>query len=198
MEVNGGDDIEWYVKGLSKGWHIGAVANEDEHQREWSSSREGKTLILTRGTTPKDYYFAFQQQRTIAIREPLVNGAPGTHAQVPTIDYFADASSIADPGAVLLGSNAIGAGPHQLQLRVSGLPAGSKLALVSNRTGGQAAPIQLGSADGAGSASVTHAVIAPASGRQDWYFVVVCPATAARCGSDQNYTAVTAPIWVRP
>ena len=24
MEVNGGDDIEWYVKALTKGWHIGA------------------------------------------------------------------------------------------------------------------------------------------------------------------------------
>ena len=52
MEVNGGDDIEWYVKALTKGWHIGAVANEDEHQREWSTSADGKTLILTRGTTP--------------------------------------------------------------------------------------------------------------------------------------------------
>jgi hypothetical protein len=195
MEVNGGDDIEWYVKGLTNGWHIGAVANEDEHEREWASSAEGKTLILTRGRSPQDYYFALQNQRTIAIREPLVNGAPGHSAIVPTMYYFADGANVQDPAATLLGSTINTGGTHALHLQVSGLPANSKLALVSNTGGGQRAPIQLGAADGAGAAAVTHAVITPSNG-EDWYFVVVCPAAATRCGSDQNYTAVTAPIWL--
>ena len=108
IEVNGGDDIEWYVKGLTNGWHIGPLANEDEHEREWSTSNEGKTLILARGRSPRDYYYALENHRTIAIRNELVNGAPGTKAVVPTIHFYADGKSkakgIQDPAAIPLGS----------------------------------------------------------------------------------------------
>ncbi len=198
MEVNGGDDIQYYVKGLTNGWHMGAVANEDEHEREWSTSNEGKTLLLTRGTSPKDYYYALSQQRSIAIMNDLVGGAPGTKATFPTIHYYADGTSINDPASTVLGSTLKASGTHTLNIEASGLPANSRVALVSNTTSGQAAPIQLGAAGGDGTFDEAHAVTSPASG-QDWYFVVVCPpASGTNCGKDLSYSAVTAPIWFAP
>ena len=83
MEVNGGDDIEYYVLALTNGWHIGAVAAEDEHGRNWSSSDQGKTLMLTRGRSPQDHYFALQHHRTVAVQDALIGGAPGDAGDVP-------------------------------------------------------------------------------------------------------------------
>jgi hypothetical protein len=198
MEVNGGDDIEFYVLGLTNGWHIGAVAAEDEHGRNWASADQGKTLVLTRGTTPRDYYWAFRNHRTVAVLDALVGGAPGTRATAPAILFWADGASVQDPGATVLGGVARGAGAHALHADLSGLPAGARVALVSNRTGGQAAPVQLGAAGADGTLLASHAVEAPATG-EDWWFLVVCPPDgAAPCGSDQAYWAVTAPIWLAP
>lgn len=201
IEVNGGDDIEWYVKALTKGWHVGPLANEDEHQREWSTSSDGKTLMLTRGRSPRDYYYAFENQRTVAIRGDLVNGAPGTKAIVPTILFYANGSGpagagVQDPAATLLGSTIRTGTTHNLHVQLSGVPAGSRVALISNTTGGQALPVQLGAADGTGSFTASRAVLRPLTG-QSWYFAVVCPAsTGLACGTDQQYSAVTAPIWL--
>ena len=199
MEINGGDDIDWYVRALTNGWHIGAFAAEDEHQLEWSTSNDGKTLILTRGRSPKDYYFAVRNHRTIAIRAPLVDGAPGTDAIYPAMEYYADGGGghgVNSPNASPLGSTVTGPGTHHLNFDVTGLPAGSRVAMVSNTTDGQSSPIQLGTAGANGFGKFTHTAKAPASG-EDWYFVVVCSAAGdAPCGSDQNYSAVTAPIWL--
>jgi hypothetical protein len=195
MEVNSGDDIEWYVKALAKGWHIGAVAAEDEHQREWATSSDGKTLIFTRGTSARDYYWAMKNHRTIAVRSPLVRGAPGSKAIVPTIEYWANGPTFTDAASVPLGSTVTGPGPHALHIAASGLTSGSRVALVGNRTQGQSAPIQLGAVAEDGSFAASHTVVPP-SGGEDWYFAVVCPpAATSPCGSDQNFTAVTAPIW---
>jgi hypothetical protein len=196
MEVNGGDDIAWYVRALTKGWHIGAVANEDEHEREWSSSAEKKTLILTRGRGYRDYYWAMKTHRTIAIMDPLVSGAPGTKATFPTIHYYANGTNIQDPAATLLGATITKPGSHTLHFEASGLPAGSRVALITDAKGGQKAPIQMGAAASDGTANFTRAVsLRPG---EDWYFAVVCPASAGgRCGTDTNYLAVTAPIWFK-
>jgi hypothetical protein len=198
MEINGGDDIRYYVTGLRNGWHIGAVANEDEHEREWASSSEGKTLILTRGTSAKDYYYAFSQQRSIAVLRPLIGGAPGDKATYPTIHYYADGTSINDPAATVLGSTLKASGSHTLEVDASGLPASSRVALVSDTTNGQTAPIQLGAVAADGTFAASHPVTSPTAG-EDWYFVVVCPpASGTGCGTDESYTAVTAPIWFAP
>ncbi len=197
IEVNGGDDIEWYVKGLARGWHIGPVAAEDEHQREWATSADGKTLILTRGTAPADYYFAFQNHRTMAVNERLVNGAPGQKAIVPTMYFYADGANVQDAAATVLGGTIKAPGSHTLRFDATGLPPGSRLAMVSNTTGAQAAPTQLGAADADGTAAVGVVRNSPATD-ESWYFVVVCPADAGtECGRNQNYLAVTAPIWLR-
>jgi hypothetical protein len=197
MEVNGGDDIEWFVKALGNGWHIGPVAAEDEHEREWASSDEGKTLLLARGRTPRDYYFALQQQRTITVTRELVGGSPGTKAVVPTIHYWADTDDVNDPGASLLGSTITAPGPHRLWFRATGLPAGSTVALVGNRTGGQASPVPVGVVDGSGAITASSVVESPGAG-EDWWFAVVCaPEVGADCGRDQRHLAVTAPIWLR-
>ncbi len=50
------------------------MAAEDEHQREWSTTDDGKTLVLTRGRSPRDYYFAFQHHRMVRLGADLVDG----------------------------------------------------------------------------------------------------------------------------
>ena len=111
IEVNRGDDLSWYVKALRNGWHVGPIAAEDEHQREWASSDDGKTIMFTRGRSPRDHYFAFQHHRTIAVAADLVAGSPGTPAQVPTIWFWADAPDPQDPAAIPLGGAPTNGGP---------------------------------------------------------------------------------------
>jgi hypothetical protein len=189
MELNGGEDIEFYVKALTKGWHIGAVAAEDHHERNWASRDDHKTLILTKGITPQDYYWAFANRRTVAIQASLVEGVQGQRAVVPTIDFTAD-------GTHVLGSivDVPGPGAHSLRVDTTGLPAGSRVAIIGSAAG-QSAPIQLGAADALG--ELSNEVSVTSTG-DDWYFAVVCPPAAAgapACGTNQNYVAVTAPIW---
>lgn len=194
IEVNGGDDIEWYIKALERGWHLGPVAAEDEHQREWSTSDDGKTLVLTRGRSPQDYYHALLNRRTAAVRRELIDGAPGTRAIFPSLLYWANGDSIQN-GAPM-GSILREPGEHALEIDLGGLPPGSPVALISSHSG-QAMPQPLGVADAGGALRVTRRITAPASG-EDWYFVVVCPIDEAACGSNQNLVAVTAPIWFGP
>lgn len=191
MEINGGEDIEYYIKALTKGWHIGAVAAEDHHGVNWSGKDMHKTLVLTKGRSPQDYYWAFKNRRTIAVHSELVGGEPGQPAQVPTMDFTAD-------GTHVLGSivDVAGPGEHTLRFAGSGLPVGSRVAVITSNDG-QSAPIQLDVADGSGAVDATTSVSSDGS---DWYFAVVCPAAgpdAPPCGSDQSYSAVTAPIWFR-
>jgi hypothetical protein len=188
MEVNGGEDIEWFVRALTNGWHIGPVAAEDHHERSWASQAMHKTMVLTKGSDPKDYYWAMANRRTVAVHAELVGGAPGTRAVVPTIDFTAD-------GIHVLGSRvANGRGRHTLRVVATGLPAGSRLALVGSADG-LAAPVPAGTVGSDGRVDARHKIRTTAG---DWWFAVVCaPATAtsAPCGTDHDYRALTAPIW---
>jgi hypothetical protein len=192
IEVNGGDDLAWYVKALTRGWHLGPVAAEDEHQREWAASTEGKTLALTRGRSPRDYYVAFQHHRLVAIDGDLVDGAPGTPARHPSILFYADGRDVQDPVATLLGGTMTTAGAHTLRFEATGLPAGSPVVLV----GAHGAPSPLGAAGGDGALQATTTVTAPAAG-EGWWFAVVCPPGTTDCGTGEAYSAVTAPIWAQ-
>jgi ABC-2 type transport system ATP-binding protein len=191
IEVNGGRHVPWYLLALYNGWHLGPVAAEDEHQRKWSSSQDGKTLMLTRGRSPRDYYFAMRNRRTIAITASLVQGQPGTRAQVPEILYWANGDSIQN-GAPL-GSILSDRAQHTLHVSVDGLPNNARVVLVGSAEG-QNAPIPLGTAQN-GRLQAQHVVAAPSSG-EDWYFVFICPASESACGRNQNYLALTAPIWI--
>jgi hypothetical protein len=188
MEINGGEDIEWFVRALTNGWHIGPIAAEDHHERSWASEAMHKTLVLTRGTTPQDYYWAFANRRTVAVHAELVGGAPETPAVVPTIDFTADRRHV-------LGSRVPnGSGLHALHVRARGLPAGSRVALVGSERG-LSEPVQLGAVGSDGRFDRKHR--ARVAG-DHWWFAVVCPpasATRAPCGADHDYSAVTAPIW---
>ena len=169
IEVNGGDDIEWYVKALTKGWHVGPVANEDEHQREWATSSDGKTLMLTRGRSPRDYYFALREPphgrdprraRRTARRAPRRSCRP-----ILVLRRRQRACRGGHPGP---GRDAARLDdPHRARRtrctsQLAGVPAGSRVALVSNTTGGQAAPIPLGAADAAGTFTASRSRRAPA------------------------------------
>lgn len=191
IEVNGGDDIEWYIKALQRGWHLGPVAAEDEHQRGWSSSKEGKTLVLTRGRSPQDYYYALRQQRTAVIHHEWIEGEPGEKARFPTVLLYANGDSV--QSGVPMGSVISSAGVHTLHVEVSGAPAGSPVVLIGSGAG-QSLPIPLGNTDGSGKLQSVYTVMMPASG-EEWYFVVACAADELACGSNQNHRAVTAPIW---
>lgn len=103
---------------------------------------------------------------------------------------------IQDPAAIPLGSTIRTGTGHTLHVQMSGLPAGDRVALTSNTTGGQAAPTQLGAVDASGKFTADRGVLPPLTGEQ-WYFAVVCPAeTGLTCGTDQQYSAATAPIWL--
>lgn len=196
MEVNRGDDLSWFVKALQKGWHLGPVGAEDEHQREWSSARKPKTVMLTRGRTPQDYYWAMQNRRTQSLQPELLGGLPGTgdKARFPQIEFFANGTDL--QSGTPLGAILREPGAHTLHIRIAGLPVSSPVVLIG-REQGQAQPIALGTADAQGALIARHPVTAPVSG-EDWYFVVVCPVGEAECGSSENYLAVTAPIWFGP
>jgi 2-polyprenyl-6-methoxyphenol hydroxylase-like FAD-dependent oxidoreductase len=57
------------------------------------------------------------------------------------------------------------------------------------------APIQVGTVGADGALSTTRRVTRPTSG-QDWWFALVCAQPSANpCGTDEVYSAVTAPIW---
>ncbi len=185
IEVNGGDDLRWYTKALTNGWHLGPVAAEDEHQLEWSTSADGKTLVYTRGVSPRDYYFALQRHRTVAVGAELVDGAPGERAIVPSVAFTAD-------DGVPLGSVVEGGAEHDLHLALSGLPEGAVVALVSDALD---APEVIGTAVG-GSVTARRSTATPAEG-EDWWFAVVCPAGTQDCGTGEAYDVVTAPIWFR-
>lgn len=193
IEVNGNDDIEWYIKALRNGWHLGPVAAEDEHQRGWSSSKEGKTLVLVRGRSPQDYYYALNHQRTAVVHDQWIDGAPGEKARFPSVLMYADGASVQD--GVAMGSVITGAGSHTLHVEISGVPAGSPVVLIG-KGAEQTMPIALGAADGGGRFSASYPVTAPASG-EDWYFAVACAPDEPACGSNQAHRAVTAPIWFR-
>jgi hypothetical protein len=191
MEIRGGDDLSWYLRALGNGWHLGPIGAEDEHGREWSSAEQGKTLVLVRGRSPRDHYFALQQHRSVAILADLVGGAPGERAVVPTIHYWADGTSIDDPAATVLGGTSTTGGPHVLSFVGTGLPPGSPVALLGSSAG---APQPIGLVDGAGGLGVAVDVASPVAG-EDWWFVVVCPPGTTDCGTGTAYSAVTAPIW---
>lgn len=192
IEVNRGDDLTWYVKALTNGWHLGPIAAEDEHQREWSTSDDGKTVMLTRGRSPQDYYWALQHNRTMALGADVVNGAPGQPAVYPSVVFWADGTSVNAAGAAPLGSRLVG-GSHSLELDASGLAPGSR-AVLMNKAGGP--PVALGTAAADGKIRSTSAVAAPATG-EGWWFVVICGADSTSCGQDELYDVVTSPIWVR-
>lgn len=177
MEINGGEDIEWYVKALTNGWHVGAVAAEDHHGTDWASPSMHKTLILTDGRSWQDYRDAFAARRTIAVHNDLLGDG-----LVPRIDFTLDGN--------VLGSRIAGTQPgstHTIAVTASNLPAGARIGIVNS----QGAPIQLDGLDG--TVDVT-------TDGNDWWFAVVCvggdPSVA--CGADQTYSAVTAPIWLEP
>lgn len=195
MEVNGGDDIAWFVTALTNGWHIGPVAAEDEHQRKWSSSAEGKTLLLTRGRSYQDYYWALSQHRSVAVKESLIDGAPGTKATYPTVHFWAGGNSINDRSSTVMGGTRRARSNEVLHVELANVPAGRRVALVPS-AGGQAAAIQLGAVGPNGRFSSSTRVTSPAQG-EAWWFAVVCPAdTGEKCGTDDRHEAVTAPIWL--
>ena len=191
IEVNGNDDVGWYVKALQRGWHLGPIGAEDEHQREWSTTTKSKTVMQVRGRSPQHYYHALQNRRTMSLRPELLGGSPGEKARFPEIRYYAGGSSLQD-GAPL-GSTVSAPGTHRLHVEIDGLPAGSQVVLIGSEQA-QEAPISLGTASAAGSLRATQAVTTPATG-QDWYFVLVCAAGERDCGRGEHYLAVTAPIW---
>jgi hypothetical protein len=192
IEVNGGDDLSWYVRALTNGWHLGPVAAEDEHEREWSTSEDGKTLVLTRGRSPRDYYHAFHQRRTVAISRDLVGGAPGQPAVHPSVLFWAGPGNLQSPAATPLGG-IVESASTQLRLDLAGLPVGSPVVLISDSA---EAPIPVGTVDATGALAARHRADAPAQG-EHWWFAVVCPPATTDCGSGERYSAVTAPIWLR-
>lgn len=72
MELyNGGgrDDhyMDWYMRALDNGWHVGAVAAEDEHGTNWASPELPKTVILADALTPEAFRAAMLARRMYAV-----------------------------------------------------------------------------------------------------------------------------------
>jgi hypothetical protein len=191
IEVHGGDDLFWYVKALRNGWHLGPVGAEDEHQREWSSSNDPKTVLLTRGRSPRDYYAALRAHRSMAVSPDLVAGQPGSPAEYPKVFLWADGTSVQDPRATVLGGTVTSAGAHSLEVDATELPPGARAVLVSSALD---TPLAIGAADSSGRLRTSTRVTSPGTG-EDWWFLVVCQPSIEGCGTPGNHSLVTAPIW---
>lgn len=192
MEVVDGDDLHWYVTALTNGWHIGPIGGEDEHRRAWSSTEHPKTLMLTRGRSPGDYYFALANHRTVSVSAGMIAGDPGTPASFPSVLFWAGTGGVQDHDSTVLGG--VVEGNTLLNVSLDGVRAGEQVVLVSNTS---PQPVPLGQATTEGSFDVTFQTLAPESG-QDWYFVVSCAPTVTDCGSGEDFDIVTAPVWVAP
>lgn len=202
MEVNNGDDIEWFVKALTNGWHLSPVANEDEHQREWSTTRDGKTLILAKGRNPRNYYTALSARRTVALHRDIIGGEPGEKISYPEVYFYANGSDVQN--STPLGSviDSLPLQSHGLHIQITNLPNDVKVALV-NKDGLSSARQLTNEQSAPGAFSATVAVTAPVlQADEDWYFILVCANSVASCGVDQggsNYEdlIITAPIWIK-
>ena len=140
-----------YVKALTNGWHIGAgrgrgrararVVDVERRQDADPHARAEPAGLLLRVLAPPNH-----RDRATT----LVSGAPGTKARRPDDPLLRRRHQ--HPGS---GRHAARFDGHhgrltRLHFEASGLPVGSRIALVGNTTGGQRAPIQLGVADGTG------------------------------------------------
>ncbi len=203
MEINGGDDIEWFVKGLQKGWHLSPVAAEDHHGTNWSSPGQHKTVVLTKGRSPKDYYAALANRRTMAVRG---GSYTDRDAENGNRDLLRDLRFYINSGAnnsdwmgsivELSAREAV-----EFSINLSNAQAGDQVVLISGRSfdaeASDAEVTPLGAvAEGGSELSVSYTVSTSLSADEDWHFVVVCKKDAD-CGLTDAHQLVSAPIWLR-
>jgi hypothetical protein len=193
MEVNGGDDIDWFIKALQRGWHVSPVAHEDIHDKTWAQARYGKTVVLTKGNSPADYYAALANRRTLAVRA----GSHGNGETLRKLDFHVgDGSQDSD----WMGSRIDVVAGQELTFAVNlvNANAGDQVVLVSGQAGSDNDPtvITLSNYLGDETAQLDHSVTAAETEVEDWYFVVVCKASATKCGLSDEHQLISAPIWL--
>jgi cephalosporin-C deacetylase-like acetyl esterase len=193
MEVNGGDDIDWFIKALQRGWHVSPVAHEDIHDKTWAQARYGKTVVLTKGNSPADYYAALANRRTLAVRA----GSHGNGETLRKLDFHVgDGSQDSD----WMGSRIDVMAGQELTFAVNlaNANAGDQVVLVSGQSGSDNPPtvITLSNYLGDETAQLDYSVNAAQTEVEDWYFVVVCKASATDCGLSDEHQLISAPIWL--
>ncbi len=61
-----------YQRALSRGWHLGAAANQDNHQADWGSGNSLRTGIMMKTLTLEDLYKALRARHTFATEDSNV------------------------------------------------------------------------------------------------------------------------------
>jgi hypothetical protein len=61
--------LETYIFALESGWHIGAVANQDNHHSNWGLTTKSRTGVVSQSLTKKEIIEALQSRRIFATED---------------------------------------------------------------------------------------------------------------------------------
>lgn len=193
MEVNSGDDITWFVKGLKQGWHLSPVANEDVHSTSWAQTNHHKTVVLTKGNSPADYYAAIANRRTMAVRA----GSHGNGASLRELDFYINQGQQDNDW---MGSRIAVSASQEISfsININNARIGDQVVMVSGQAANNAQTETVSSIGNLTetNGSFSYTVNASATVAEDWYFVVLCSESATNCGISDEHQLVTAPIWL--
>lgn len=65
----GADGRAFYQEALDAGWHVGAIASEDQHGTDWNNENDEKTIMVTDTLTTQGIKDAMYHRRTYAVRD---------------------------------------------------------------------------------------------------------------------------------
>ena len=107
--------LERYERALVRGWHLGAAANQDNHQANWGSANTLRTGVFMESLTLENLYKALRARHTFATEDADVKiYFEGNGAMMGDILYDLDRVTFrveySDPGDTILEAQAIYSG----------------------------------------------------------------------------------------
>jgi hypothetical protein len=62
-------DVSYWDEGNRKGWHLGALGSQDNHERDWGTMNRFRTAVLAQQLTRADIIDAYRQRRFYATED---------------------------------------------------------------------------------------------------------------------------------
>ena len=69
LEVSGEKGVEYYIRALDAGWHVSPTASHNDHEGNFGSLNDCRTVILARELTENALYVAMAQRQTYATED---------------------------------------------------------------------------------------------------------------------------------